>query len=82
MPRRRPHPPPLVLVALPHQHTALHVVLRHDAVVIATVVGPLEQPRDPEDVPVQPECLPQRARQPAARLGLRRVSVERPGGRG
>ena len=40
------------------------------------LVGPLEQPRRPKDVPVQPKRLPSRARQPPARLGFYLVVVE------
>ncbi|XBH96400.1 hypothetical protein VPH35_086792 [Triticum aestivum] len=48
----------------------------------AALVGPLEQARRAQDVPVQPQRLPPRARQPPPRQGLRRVVVEDGGGGG
>ena len=50
---------------------AQHLPPRHPA-----VVGPREEPRRTEDVPVQAQRLPPGARQPPPGLGLRRVVVE------
>jgi hypothetical protein len=57
-------PLPARLLELAPGVGAQHVAPRH-----AAVVGPLEEPRGPEDVPVQGQRLPPGARQPPPRLG-------------